>query len=138
MISHSKLIVKKSTLPGSGRGLFTRVFIPKGTKIIEYKGKISSWKDADHENGTNAYLFYVNKNHVINAKPDKKQLARFANDAKGPKKLKGVSNNAVYIIGDNNKVFVKAFRDIPAGNEILVGYGKEYWDILSENLDFKS
>jgi hypothetical protein len=30
-------------------------------------------------------------------------------------------------------VFIFAMRDIPAGSELLVGYGKEYWDIMKEN-----
>ncbi|MBK8291257.1 MAG: SET domain-containing protein [Flammeovirgaceae bacterium] len=53
-----KLIVKKSTLPGAGKGLFTKVSIPKGTRIVEYKGKIVTWKEveamADERNG---YVF---------------------------------------------------------------------------------
>ncbi len=34
-----QLVVEKSTLPeGTGKGLFTKVFIPKGTRITECKG----------------------------------------------------------------------------------------------------
>jgi hypothetical protein len=43
------LFVKKSTLPNAGKGLFTKVAIPKGTLIVEYKGKISAWKDVKDE-----------------------------------------------------------------------------------------
>jgi hypothetical protein len=28
-------------------------------------------------------------------------------------------------------------RHIPAGSELLVGYGKEYWDIIKENWGVK-
>jgi hypothetical protein len=28
-------------------------------------------------------------------------------------------------------------RNIPAGSELLVGYGKEYWDIIKENWGVK-
>ncbi|PZR24775.1 MAG: SET domain-containing protein-lysine N-methyltransferase, partial [Azospira oryzae] len=41
------LYVKKSTLPGAGKGLFTKVFIPKGTRIIEYKGEVLTWKEVE-------------------------------------------------------------------------------------------
>jgi hypothetical protein len=30
-------------------------------------------------------------------------------------------------------VYIDATRDIPAGAEILVDYGKEYWDVIRYN-----
>ena len=42
-------------------------------------------------------------------------------------------NNAEYKeLGLN--VFLVAKKDIPAGGEILVDYGKEYWDIIRYNM----
>jgi hypothetical protein len=32
------------------------------------------------------------------------------------------------------KAYIECFRDIPAGGEILVNYGKEYWDVIRENI----
>ena len=43
-ISQHRLITKKSTIPGAGKGLFTRDAISKGDFIIEYKGEITTWK----------------------------------------------------------------------------------------------
>lgn len=131
----TSLFLKKSGLPDSGRGLFTRSFIPKNTKVCEYKGKITSWGNAAHDGGNNAYLFYINKNHVIDAKNNKTSLAGYANDARGISKVKGLVNNCIYIV-EKKRVFIKAIRDIPAGSEVLVGYGKEYWDII-KNLAFQ-
>ena len=128
-----QLIVKKSGLPNSGKGLFTRKFIPKGTRIVEYKGRITPWKDVQDEDGKNGYIFYVNRNHVINALPTKKALARYANDARGLVKIKGVLNNADYIT-DGLKAYIESKRDIPAGAEILVDYGKDYWKVIRFNL----
>jgi SET domain-containing protein len=126
------LTVKTSSLPGSGKGLFTKKFIPKGAHIVEYKGKISTWKDVDHNEGTNGYIYYVNRKHTIDASKHKKSLARYVNDAKGIQKVKGIRNNADYIeVGV--KVFVKAIIDIPEGSEIFVQYGKEYWDVMRYN-----
>jgi hypothetical protein len=34
------LLIKASTIPGCGMGLFTKKFIPKGTLLVEYKGTI--------------------------------------------------------------------------------------------------
>lgn len=124
-----QLVVKRSTLPGAGKGLFTKKFIPKGTRIVEYKGKITSWKDADHRNGGNGYIYYVKRYHVIDALPRPKALARYANDARGMNKVKGITNNADYV-EDGLKVYIESTKDIPANSEIFVGYGKEYWDVI--------
>jgi SET domain-containing protein len=132
-VSSKHLVVRKSTIPGSGKGLFTKIFIPKGTRIIAYKGKISTWKEANHENGDNAYIYYVKRNHVIDAKPYKKALARYANDANGLVKIKGISNNCVYV-EDGVDVYIHARKDILPGQEILVPYGPEYWKVIRYNL----
>jgi uncharacterized protein len=126
------LLVKQSTLPGAGKGLFAKKLIPKGTRIVEYKGKITTWKEVDHHDGLNAYIFYINRNHVIDASKHKNSLARFANDAKGSKKGSGLINNCKYIV-DGLRVFLESKKEISANEEILAGYGKEYWDIIRFN-----
>ena len=127
-----QLVVRRSTIPGSGKGLFTKEFIPKGTRIVEYKGKITTWKEVKHDNGSNGYIYYVTRNHVIDARTYTKALARYANDARGVQKIKGVTNNAVYA-EDKLKVYIESTKDIPPGSEILVSYGKEYWDTIRYN-----
>ena len=127
------LIIKKSRLKNAGKGLFTNSFIPKGYRIVEYIGKLSSWKDADHRGGKNVYIYYINRNHVIDAYTYKKAFARYANDAVGISKVKGIRNNAQYE-KESLKVFIRATRDIQPGEEIYVGYGKEYWDVIKKNL----
>ena len=61
-----KLIrVKKSTIPGAGKGLFTKGAIKKGTRIVEYKGKRVTWKEvekmADDRNG---YVFHFTNKSI--------------------------------------------------------------------------
>lgn len=126
------LVVKRSGIPSSGKGLFTRKFIAKGTRIIEYTGDIVSWKDVRNED-SNVYIFYVTRNHVIDASKDENSLARYANDGLGLKRIKGITNNCFYKV-DKKRVFLEAKKDIPAGTEILVPYGKEYWDAIRKNL----
>jgi len=125
------LVVKKSTLSNAGKGLFTKKFIPKGTRIVEYRGRITTWKEAASSD-SNGYIFYVKRDHVINAQPYKKAIARFANDASGLAREKGVTNNALYE-QDGLRVFITAKNEIPAGSEIFVDYGREYWDAVRYN-----
>jgi SET domain-containing protein len=126
-----QLVVKRSTLPRAGKGLFTKKFIPKGTRIVEYKGRITTWKEVP-KNGFNRYIFYVKKNHVIDAEQYKSAIARYANDASGLMRNKGVTNNATYE-QDGLRIFITARKDIPARSEILVDYGKEYWQAIRYN-----
>lgn len=131
-ISPKNLVVRTSTIPGSGKGLFTKTFIPQGTRIAEYTGKVTAWKDADHEDGDNAYIYYVKRSHVIDAKTDKRSIARYANDAKGITRVPGITNNCEYV-EEGVRVYIHAKRDIPAGSEILVPYGPEYWQVIRYN-----
>ena len=128
-----QLFIKRSNVPGAGKGLFTKKAIPKGTRIVEYKGKITTWKEVDHHQGKNGYIYYVKRDHVIDAFTYEKALARYANDAKGLNKVKELNNNAEYV-EDGLKVYIESRRDIPAGGEILVDYGKEYWETIRFNL----
>jgi uncharacterized protein len=125
------LKIKMSTLPGCGKGLFTQKFIPKGFIITEHTGKITTWKDADFTSH-NPYLFYVTRNHIIDARDEHDSYARFVNDATGYKRINGFTNNSKYIIIDK-RVFITAIKDISAGSEIFISYGKEYWEAMKEN-----
>jgi uncharacterized protein len=127
------LVVKKSTLPNAGKGLFTKVFIPKRTKIVEYKGRITTWKEVKEDDGENGYIFYIKRYHVIDALPTKKPLARYANDAKGFVRIKGFINNSEYSI-KGLKAYIESTRDIQPGSEIFVDYGPDYWKTMRENL----
>ena len=127
----NQLVVKASTLPGSGKGLFTKKFIPRGTRIVEYKGRMTTWNEVKND-ADNGYIYTIDNQHVIDAKNSVKTFGRYANDARGLVKIKGVSNNSTYV-NDGNKVFIESIKDIPAGGEILVSYGKEYWDVIRQN-----
>jgi Proteins containing SET domain len=127
-----KLRVKKSTLEGAGKGLFTTVDIPKGTRIVEYRGQVMTWKEASKD-VDNGYIFFISNKRVINAKDNAEELGRYANDATGLTRIKGITNNAEYVI-EKGKAFIDAKKDIPKGSEIFVSYSKEYWDVIRENI----
>ena len=126
------LEVKPSTIPGAGNGLFTRVAIEKGTRIVEYKGRITTWKEVEWDSD-NKYIYTINPKHVIDAQRTLKALARYANDAKGLTKVKGLNNNCVYV-NDGLRAYIECVKPIPAGAEILVAYGKDYWDVIRQNI----
>lgn len=125
------LVIKRSKIPGAGKGLFTKQFIEKGTRIVQYKGTRTVWKVIQQQE-FNGYVYYIKRNLVIDARNYTKTFGRYANDANGISKLKKLSNNSRYV-EDGQKVFIEAVKDINAGEEILVSYGKEYWDTVKYN-----
>lgn len=129
------VIVKKSKLSGAGKGLFTTKALRKDSKIIEYRGEIIGYneyrKRARHQK--DQYLFYLRRDLCIDAMHTPQYKARYANDAAGITRIKGLKNNSDYIIfGD--KCFIVASRDIKAGEEIFVNYTKQYWDFMRKRL----
>ncbi len=131
------LFVQRSGIPKTGKGLFTKKDIQKGTCIVEYKGKITTWKHVLESPVFSPYIFYVNRNYVIDAKHDLKALGRYVNDANGLRKIKGLVNNSKYIEVDG-RIYIQAIKNIPAGNEIFVSYKKEYWEVIKYNSRLKA
>ena len=129
------LIVKTSQLPNSGKGLFTTTPIKKGAKVIEYKGEIIDWKEYEKrvERDEDGYLFFINNKRCIDAYNTPQYKARFANDAAGLGRVKGLKNNSEYEI-EGDQCFIVSTRDIAAGEEIFVSYTKEYWDCIRYNI----
>jgi SET domain-containing protein len=128
-----ELEVKTSTISGGGNGLFTKVFIPKGSRIIEYKGTITTWEKVKNE-ADNPYIYFVKSNHVIDARHHPKSLGRYANDAKGLVRKKDKSNNALFE-ADGLRVFMIATKDIHPGEEIFIQYGRDYWNTVRRNME---
>ena len=109
-------------------GLFTNVDIPKGSRIVEYAGRHREWKDVKHLDGHNGYLLRLNRTTAIDARPKRSGKGRYANDAMGISRVTGLRNNAEYLIY-GNRVFIEATRNIRKGEEVFVGYGKEFWNL---------
>ena len=132
------LIVKTSSLKNAGKGLFTTKSIKKGTKVIEYRGEIIDWKEYSKrvKEDKDGYLFFINKDRCIDAYSTPGYKARYANDAAGISRTKGLRNNCCYHVEDN-KCYILAEKDINAGEEIFVSYTKEYWDCIRYNIKHK-
>ena len=99
---------------------------------MEYKGRRTIWKEVKDQHD-NFYIYTINRNHVIDARRTLSALARYANDAKGLTRIKGLTNNGVYV-NEGTRAYLEYIKNIPAGGEILVDYTKPYWDVLKENL----
>jgi len=132
------LIVKKSQIPGSGKGLYTTKAFKKADKIIQYRGEEIGWKDYKErvDKDEDGYLFFFNRNKCIDAFHTPQFKARYANDANGFTRIKGLKNNSQYEIFDKD-CFIVATRDIKAGEEIFTDYTKDYWDSMRHNYKLK-
>lgn len=125
------LYVDNSSIPSAGKGLFTSTDIQKGEIITEYTGDITTWEEVRHD-ASNLYIYFVNDDYVINAKEHPEAIARYANDAHGLTRIRGLHNNSKFV-NINGKIFIKALRFVKAGSEILVDYGKGYWETVKKN-----
>ena len=101
-----------------GRGVFTRVQIPKGKRIIEYKGERISHEEADarysalHATSPHTMLFTVNDQIVIDA-TRRGNAARWINHSCAPN---------CEIADENERIFIHARRSIRPGEELTYDY----------------
>lgn len=135
-LQEKNLYVRKSKLPGAGKGLFTKVLIPRGTRIVEYRGTVMTWKEVEKmPDERNGYVFFFTYKYVIDAWKHK-GLAHFANDAKGIERVPGIRNNSEYVT-EGKRCYIEATRDILPYSEVLVAYGAEYWQVIRYNIRFE-
>ena len=120
------LRIRPSVIPNAGRGLFTLVDIPKGTLIVEYKGRLRKWKEVEAEDGENSYIFQINTRWAVDAEKAMSTFGRYANDARGERRSTSHRNNAEYVV-KGLKVYIKSTRKIHAGTEVFCDYGRAYW-----------
>lgn len=113
-------------------GLFTKIDLKKGDIITEYKGRRRTWAQVE-DDVDNGYIYHIDDQNVIDALKNVNTFGRYANDATGLARVVGLRNNAEYFEEDK-RVFIRATRNIAAGKEILVSYGKLYWKQVRENL----
>jgi hypothetical protein len=128
--SESKnLKVDVSTIPNSGKGLFAKKDFKKGEYICKFTGDYIDSKELEKRDvggARSAYFIYIDDNTTLDVY-DSKCLAKYANDAEGFRKIRGKRNNSA-LAQDGKNIYIQATKDIDAGDEIFVGYGKDYWD----------
>ena len=110
--------IKKSKI--DKRGLYASSDISKGTKIIEYKGKIISVKkseiDPKFENDKAIYLFNINKKFDLDG-DFKFNTARLINHSCDPN---------CEVFGKGMKIWIFALKNIKKDEELSYDYGFSY------------
>lgn len=130
--SSRTLLVKTSLLPNAGNGLFTKINLNKGEIVTEYKGRRRTWAQVE-DDVDNGYIYHIDDDNVIDALKSVNTFGRYANDAAGLQRVGGLRNNAEYF-EDENRVFIRTTKNIKAGSEIFVSYGRPYWKQVRENM----
>ena len=108
-----KYVVKRAA---TGLGLFAVESIPAWKRIIEYVGPLLSNEDVEQRTGK--YFFGVNTKWSIDGSA-RSNKARYINHSCRP-------NAEAFISG--HRIWVWSKRNIKAGEEITINYGKEYFD----------
>ena len=104
-----------------GRGVYALRKIKKGETIIEYKGEMITWKQAERRHPHNpddpdhTFFFHIDDKHVIDANVGG-NAARWINHACKP-------NCESDIDEEHHRVFIKALRKIKPGEELFYDYG---------------
>jgi SET domain-containing protein len=109
-----KLYINESTIPNSGKGVFTSKYISKG-EIIE-KSPIIIQDTIDFTGTIKNYLFSYNND--FNKAAVGLGYSSLYNHSD--------NNNANWYTKDDN-VYIIALRDINENEEIFISYGASYW-----------
>lgn len=102
-----------------GKGVFALTDFAKGETIIEYVGEVISWKEAlrrhphDPTDPNHTFYFHIDEKHVIDAKYGGNS-SRWINHSCKP---------SCQPDEEDGRVFIKAIRDIKAGEELNYDYG---------------
>ena len=102
-----------------GKGVFALQDLAEGETIIEYVGEIISWDEAqdrhphDPNDPNHTFYFHVNEDRVIDALHGGNS-SRWINHSCDPN---------CEADEDNDRIFIKAIRNIKAGEELNYDYG---------------
>jgi len=121
------LFISQSQIPDSGSGLFTAIDIYKDEIIALFKGEILTEIRAKQRanKGNDKYFINLLEGSIMDSM-NVMCFAKYANDTKGSANS-NFKNNAIITMDDNDRVCIKAIRNIKAKEEIFCGYGARYW-----------
>jgi uncharacterized protein len=110
------LSVRRSRI--HGRGVYARVTIPEGTRIVEYRGERISMAEGearypeDPSSPYHTFLFAVDDDTLVDASRGG-GLARWINHCCEPN---------CEVVLDDGRLFIEALRDILPGEELAYDY----------------
>lgn len=102
-----------------GKGVYALVPFAKGDTIIEYKGEVISWAEAqrrhphDPNDPFHTFYFHIDDENVIDGK-NKGNAAKWINHACNP------NCEAEDVEG---RIYIKALRRVKPGDELFYDYG---------------
>ncbi|KAH9500327.1 Histone-lysine N-methyltransferase prdm9 [Bulinus truncatus] len=116
------LLIKQSSIPNAGLGVFTTKFFPVRSRFGPYVGTIEKNELEAHESG---YSWQVYKDgrpsHFVNASnTSSSNWMRFVNCARCE------DEQCVTAYQHKGQIYYRAHKDIQPGTEILVYYGDSY------------
>lgn len=120
--------LKVRNSPIHGRGVYAARDLHEGETLIEYKGERISWKEADRRPSSNpadpnhTFFFSLSDGKTVIDAAVGGNSARWINHSCAP--------NCEAEESDDGRIFIRALRDIAAGEELNYDYGL----ILEERL----
>ena len=106
--------------------MFARVAIPAGIRILDYRGALISYAQADRDYGDGAetghtFLFTLNERYIVDGNVGG-NAARWINHSCAPNCEASIVEHAG---GDRrrDRIVISAVRDIAAGEELSYNYG---------------
>jgi hypothetical protein len=114
----AKIEVRNSAI--HGRGVYAARDIRRGERIIEYTGRIISWKEADRlppsdpNDPHHTFLFSLSDGKRVIDASTSRNAARWINHSCDP--------NCETEETDSGRVYIEALRDIPRGEELHYDY----------------
>jgi hypothetical protein len=119
--------VRKSGIPGAGVGVFAKQPIEMGKDLGFYRGEALNSDEFENRYSKLGHSIYVlritdpsNEDNVINV--DGTTHYNWTSRMNAPR---GTNKKANVYFDHNGRVFAK--RNIRAGEELLVSYGRNYW-----------
>ena len=128
-LENKTLIVKTSTIPNAGMGLFAKKDFNEGDIIGYFKGDIYTDEELYKCDVTPDKYYFVGLDNGLNINCYRSNdLVKYCNDANGLTKGIYVNNGEIVVSRTHKSAYVKAITKIPAGSEIFIDYGEDYWD----------
>ena len=125
-----KFVIKESTIPGAGNGLFLLEGAKHGEPIARYSGKLLS--KAQAEASSSDYIIQVTKSKFLCAEADDEWEGRASNCARKAGRTcnaRFAANGQILVCKASGKHYIKVFAvgDIKPTEEVLPDYGPVYW-----------